>query len=75
MRLSNSLSSRQRRQMHLQLSEAQAAVEKAEDDRNKLMADLWSKGMPQAALMGGTGLGYNTIQNILKELGLDLDTQ
>jgi len=75
MALTAALTPRQKRQMLKELSEIQDEVEAVEDKRNKLIASVWAKGLPLAALQGSIGLGYETIRKILKGQGLDIDPE
>lgn len=73
MRLSYSLSARDRRRMSAQISSIQEEIEALEEKRNKLMAEHWSKGLPLSTIQGAAGLGYSTVRSLLKEQGLDID--
>lgn len=72
-KLTNSLTSRDRRRMFKALGDAQEAIESAMDARDRLMAEYWSKGLPVGGLMASTGLGYETVKKALREQGQDVD--
>lgn len=56
---------RERRAWAKKLSEAQAAVEDAEDNRDKVMADAYAAGISLAGIQAGTGLGPLTTKNCI----------
>lgn len=73
MQLSNKLSAREKRQMLRDLTTAQESIEEATDARNKKIGEFYQRGMSISGLMASTGLGYNTLQNIIKAQGIDTD--
>lgn len=75
MKLSNSLTARDRRRMGAQLTAAAEAVESAQEAMEKLCAEFWSKGLTLNALMGATGVGYENLHKALRAQGLDVDPE
>ncbi len=70
MQLTNSLTARDKRAMTRDLVSAQEAIESAEEARDKKVAEYYSRGLPLAGLMAATGLGYNTLNGILRAQGV-----
>lgn len=75
MKLAHTLAPREKRGMAKALTAAQEAVEAAEEARNRVMKEQWERGLPLTALLGSTGLGYETVRKILKAQGLDIDPE
>lgn len=59
------LSVRERRAWAKKLSEAQEAVESAEEARDAVMAAAYAAGIPFAGVEAGTGLGPHTVRNCI----------
>lgn len=66
-KLAAALSTRERRAWAKKIMEAQEAVEMAEDARAKVMADAYAMGVAVAAIENSTGLGPQTVRNIISD--------
>lgn len=69
----NSISTRDKRRMIAQLAAAAEAEETAREAKEKLMAELWGKGLTQSAISGATGISPDTVRKIFVAQGLDVD--
>lgn len=61
------LATRERRAWAKKIMEAQEAVEAAEDARAKAMADAYAAGVSLASIENSTGLGPQTVRNIISD--------
>ncbi len=71
MQLTNSLTPRDKRAMTRDLSAAQEAIEADTEARDKKIAEYYQRGLPLSGLMAAIGLGYGTLQAILRAQGID----
>ena len=62
------LTSRERRSWNRRLDQAQEAIERAEENREKLMMEAWEAGMSQAAIGGILGMHPEGVARVVKRV-------